>query len=42
MATIYKRYTNFCDVRYYGNITLNGKRIRKMPGYTRKEAGARR
>ena len=38
MATIYKRYTNFGDVRYYGSITLHGKRIRKMLGYTRKGA----
>ena len=42
MTTIYKRYTNFGDVRYYGSITLNGKRIRKLLGYTRKGAGARR
>ena len=38
MATIYKRYTRFGDVRYYGSITLHGKRIRKMLGYTRKGA----
>jgi hypothetical protein len=38
MATIYKRYTKYGDVRYYSSITLNGKRIRKMLGYTRKGA----
>ena len=42
MATIYKRYTRFGDVRYYGSITLQGKRIRKMLGYPRKGAGAKR
>jgi len=38
MATIYKRYTRFGDVRYYGSLTLHGKRIRKMLGYSRKGA----
>ena len=41
MATIYKRYMRFSDVRYYGIITLHGKRIRKMLGYTKKGAGAK-
>ena len=38
MATIYKRTSKYGTLKYYGNLSINGKRFRRFLGQSKQSA----